>query len=319
MVIASEATCHAPLETTSDHQTETHLKYKKSKLLPDESDEGSTAESSESEIDDSRSKRRHQTTKHKDYAKHKGKGKNMSLHSESEDSEDSEDSEVEDDDYSLSNFKPPSKTQRRNTKQKATRHNRSTKLSTSRGVRKGRDSPFHAGIKSSSSRAGRQNIQHKRGLKRDRNPYKDQDGSTEESADESSGAEMNVSSSRTSHGRSKRKRLGKPSGLADFSDNDSDMEEETGRRPARAQVKSASVKARSQPGNRKKLDKTNGLAESPDKDLVGGAMDGLTLEGDTPKKNGRTTKTIKHDGKGDSMYEESKGPEEPMEGDSHHV
>lgn len=130
---------------------------------------------------------------------------------------------------------------------------------------------------------------------------------------------MNVSSSRTSHGRSKRKRLGKPSGLADFSDNDSDMEEGTGRRPARAEVKSASVKARSQTGNRKKLDKTNGLAESPDKDLVGRAMDGLTLEGDTPKTNGRTTKTIKRDGKGDSMYEESKGPEEPMEGDSHHV
>lgn len=92
----------------------------------------------------------------------------------------------------------------------------------------------------------------------------------------------------------------------------SDMEEEVGRRPARACAKTTPAKTRAQNGNHK-IDRTNELAESPDKDLVGGAMDGLTLQGDAPKTAGRAAKATKHDGKGDSVYEESGEREEPKE------
>lgn len=249
-------------------------------------DEGSTSEPSESEIDETRSKGHHQNDKRKDYAKRKGKGKPVSLDSESEDIEDSQ---IEDDESSLVNFNPASKTQRRNTKQKTTKHNKHNKHSTSHGVRKGKDSPLYAGINLSSSRARYQKDERNRGVKRGRNQYAYQDDSTEESPDESSSEEMNATSSRTSHGRVKRKRLGDLGKLDDTSDNDSDMEEEVERRPARTYAKSASLKAKSQTGKYKKLDKTDGLAESPDKDLVRGAMDGLTLGGDTeaPKTDGR--------------------------------
>ncbi|CAG8909395.1 unnamed protein product [Penicillium egyptiacum] len=280
----------------SDDQTEKSSKYKKSKFSPDESDEGSTAESSESETDDFRSKGLRQNAKRKNHANRKRKGKSMTIDSESAD----EDSEVGDDESPLPNFKTPSKTQRQKTKQKAPKHKGHAKHSASHGARKGRDSPFHTSTKSSSSRAGRQNIQRKQGLKRGRDPHHYQDGSTEESADESSSAEM-YGSSRTSYGRIKRKRLGKPSGLADTSDDDSEMEEEVGRRSARAYAKYTPVKTKSQAGNRKKLGKTNELAESPDKDLVGGAMDGLSLNWDASKTNGRAAKSTKHDGEGDSV------------------
>jgi hypothetical protein len=97
------------------------------------------------------------------------------------------------------------------------------------------------------------------------------------------------------------------------------MEEEVGRRPARAYAKTTPAKTRAQNGNRKKIDRTNELAESLDKDLVGGAMDGLTLEGDAPKTAGRAAKATKHDGKGDSVYEANWEREEPKEAHSHHV
>ncbi|KAJ6180544.1 hypothetical protein N7519_011005 [Penicillium mononematosum] len=302
-------------EETSDVQTQQRSKHKKSKLLPDESDEGITAESSESETNDFRSKGHRQNPKHKCYANHKGKGKKMPLDSESED----ERSEVEDDESSVANFKLPSKTQRKTTKQKTTKHKGHTKHSTSYGARKGRDSPFHTSTKSSSSRASRQNILHKRGLKRGRNLHDYEPGLTEESTVESSSAEMDGSSSRACHGRSKRKRLGKPRGLADTSDNDSDMEEEIGRRSARTYAITTPAKTRAQNGNPKKIDKTNELAESTDKDLVGGAMDGLTLEGDALKTAGRAAKATKHDGRGHSVYEENWEPEEPKEAHSHHA
>jgi hypothetical protein len=275
------------------------------------SDEGSTAETSESETNGFRSKGHRRNPKGKGHAYRKGKGKKMTVDSDSED----EDSEVEDDESSVANFKLPSKTQRQNTKQKATKHKGHTEHSTN-GVRKGRDSPFHASTKSSSSRASRQNILHKRGLKRGRNPRDYEYGSTEGSTDESSGAEMNRLSSRATYGRSKRKRLGKPRGLADTSD-DSDMEEEVGRGPGRAYAKSTSAKTRAQNGNRKKIDKTDELADSSDRDLVGRATDGLTLEGDAPKTAGRAAKPTRHDGKGDSVYEENWVREEPKEAHSH--
>lgn len=249
--------------------------------------EGGAAESSELEVDKTQSKTHHQNDKRKAYAERKKKGKRVSLDG---DSEDIENSEIEDDDSSLVNFNPASKTQRRNTKQKATRHNIHNKHSTSHEVRKGRDSPLYAGTNISSSRARYQNIERNQGVKRGRSQYAYQDDSTEESADESSGEEMNATSSRTSHGRVKRKRLGNLGELDDTSDNDSDMEEEVERRPARAYAKSASGKTRSQAANHKKLDKSNELAESPDKDLVRGAMDGLTLGGnvEAPKTDGRS-------------------------------
>ncbi|KAJ5617752.1 hypothetical protein N7537_002866 [Penicillium hordei] len=127
---------------------------------------------------------------------------------------------------------------------------------------------------------------------------------------------MSAASSRTSHGRAKCKRLGDLGELADTSCNDSDMEE-VERRPARAYTKSASVKARSQTVNHKELDEINELAESPDKDVVGGAMNGLPLEGDAPKISGRTAKTTKekHDERADSMHENEK----PEELDETHV
>lgn len=362
-------------EMTLDYQPENPPKYKKSKLLPNESDEGSTAEYSESEIDETQPKSHHQNAKRKDHVKHKGKGKRMSLDSEGEDSEDSEDSEVENDESSLVNFNASSKTQRRNTKQKATKRNRHNKSSTSHAARKERDSPFYTGNKPSSSRARYQNVDHNRGVKRGRKQNVYQDDSTEESADESSSAEMNIASSRTNHGKVKRKRLGDPSEVADStSDNESDMEEEVKRRLTRACAKSASVKNKSQTandkkldktkeladspdkdlvrnalggltlggdgdapktdgraprahvksthvkmpvktksqcGNRKKVDKTNELADSLDKDLVGGAMDGSTSEGDAPKTNGRATKTTKekHDERAGSIHEENEGSE----------
>ncbi|KAJ5920484.1 hypothetical protein N7516_011342 [Penicillium verrucosum] len=368
-------------EMTLDYQPENLPKNKKSKILPNESDEGSTAESSESEIDETQPKSHHQNAKRKDHVKHKGKGKRMSLDSEGEDSEDSEDSEVEDDESSLVNFNASSKTQRRNTKQKATkrnrhsRQNRHKKSSTSHAARKGRDSSFYTGNKPSSSRARYQNVDHNRGVKRGRKQNVYQDDSTEESADESSSAEMDAASSRTNHGKVKRKRLGDPNEVADStSDNESDMEEEVKRRLTRACAKSASVKnksqtandkkldktkeladspdkdlvrnalggltlggdadapktdgraprghaksthvkmpvkTKSQSGNRKKVDKTNELAESLDKDLVGGAMDGSTSEGDAPKTNGRATKTTKekHDERAGSMHEENEESE----------
>ncbi|KAJ5187479.1 hypothetical protein N7449_010473 [Penicillium cf. viridicatum] len=269
------------LETALNDQPENLPKHKKVKLLPDESDEGSIVESSESEIDETRSKGHHQNAKRKDYAKRKGKGKCMSL-----------DSESEDDESSLVNFNPASKTQRWKTKQKATKHNRHNKHSTSHGVRKGRDSPLYTGIKPSSSRARHQNIERNRGRRVTRR------------RDERC-------SSRTSHSRAKRKRLGDLSELADTSCNDSDIADEVERRPVEAYTKSASVKARSQTVKHKKLDNIDGLAESPDKNLVGGAMDGLTLEGDAPKINGRTAKTTEenHDGRADSMHENEKSEE----------
>ncbi|KAJ9489503.1 hypothetical protein VN97_g3768 [Penicillium thymicola] len=280
------------LETTLNDQPENLPTHKKLKFLHNESDEGSTAESSESEINETQSKTHHQNAKRKDYVKHKGKGKRMSLDSEGEDNEDSEDSKVEDDESSPVNFNPTSKTQCRNTKQKATkrnRHNRHNKNSTSHGVRIGRDSPFYTGNKPSSSRARYQNTDHNRGVKRGRKQNVYQDDSTEESADESSGAEINAASSRTNHGKAKGKRLGDPGEVADTLDNESDREEEVKRRLARAYAKSASVKNKSQTANHKKLDKTNELAESPDKDLVRNALGGLTLggEADAPKTDGR--------------------------------
>ncbi|KAJ5824171.1 hypothetical protein N7447_006511 [Penicillium robsamsonii] len=349
----SKQKCDSPTEDTSDEQIKKRPKHKKSKLLPDASDEGSTAESSESEIDESPSKGPHRKTMHKDHAKRKGKGKNPTLDTESEDSLNSE---VEEDDSSSESFKVPSKTQRRNTKQKSTKHSRHTKYSTNHGVTNGRYSPFHAGNKSSSSYADRLTSQRKRGLKRDRNPYEFEDEFTEESADESSGAEIAASSSRASHGRVKRKRLEKPSGLSDTSDNESDIDEGVGRRATQAFTKATSFKSRAQTGNhkkvdetndlavspvkdlarramdgltlganvskinaksrngsRKKLDKTNDLAGSPGKTLVGEAMDSLTLGGDASKTDGRTS--TKH-GSGDAMYEENEEPEEP---ESDHV
>jgi hypothetical protein len=95
------------LKTALDDQPKNLPKHKK---LP-ESDGRSTAESSESEIDEARSKDRRQNAKRKDYTKRKGVGKRMSLDSASEDIEDSE---VEGDESSLVNFNPASKTQRRN-------------------------------------------------------------------------------------------------------------------------------------------------------------------------------------------------------------
>ncbi|CAI7639722.1 unnamed protein product [Penicillium discolor] len=278
-------------------------------------DERSTAEPSESEIDETRSKGHHQNDKRKDYAKRKGKGKSVSLDSESEDIENSE---IEDESSPV-NFNPASKTQRRNTKQKTTKHNKHnkhSKHSTTNGMRKGRDSPLYAGINLSSSRARYQKDERNRGVKRGRNQYAYQDDSTAESADESSSEEMNATSSRTSHGKAKRKRLGDLGKLDDTSDNDSDMEEEVKGRPARAYAKSASVKAKSQNGNRNKVSKTNGVAESPDKDVVGGAMDGLTLEGDAPKTNGHATARTakgKHDERAGSIHEENKESKEPDE------
>lgn len=339
-------------------------------------DEGSAAEFSELET---QSKGHHQNDKRKDYAKRTGKGKRRSPDCESEDSEDSEDSEIEDDKSSLANFNPATKTQRRNTKQKATKHNRHNKHPTSHGVRKGRGSPFCVEIKPSSSRARYQKVERDRGVKRGRKQHVYHDDSTEESTDESSGEEMNATSSRKSHGGAKRKRLGDLGELDAPSDNDSDMEEEVERRPARAYAKSTtgktssqtadskkldktdelaespdkdpvrgamdgltlggdadalktdgrapranakstpakmSGKTKSQNGNRKKVCKTNGVAESPDKDVVGGAMDGLTLEGDAPKTNGHATaKTTEeeHDERAGSMHEESEESEEPNE------
>ena len=133
----------------------------------------------------------------------------MTLDNESED----ESSEVEDDESSAANFEFPSK---------ATKHEGHTKHSRN-GARKRRGSSFHASTKSSSSLASRHNILHKRGLKRGRNLHDYQHGSAEDGTDESSGAETKGFSSRISHGRSKRKRLGESSGFADTSDNDSDM------------------------------------------------------------------------------------------------
>jgi hypothetical protein len=311
-----------------DDQAQQRSKHKKSNLLSGESDEGSATESSESETNDFRSKGHRQSPKRKYHANRKGKEKKMTLDSESEEGGEYEGSEVEDDESSVANFKLPSKaqhkTQRKTTKQKTTKHKGHTKHSTSHAARKRSDSPFRTSTKSSSSRASRQNILHKRGLKRGRDIHDYEAGSTEESTDESSDAEMDGSSSRASHGRSKRKRLGNLTGLADTSDNDSGMEEEVGRRPARANAestpaKTTPVKTRAQNGNRKKIGKTNVLAGSPDKDLVGGAMDGLTLEGDAPKTAGRAAKATKHDGKGDSEYEENWESEEPKEANSHHV
>lgn len=336
-------------------------------------DEGGAAEFSELET---QSKGHHQNDKRKDYAKRTGKGKRRSPDCESEDSEDSE---IEDDESSLANFNPATKTQRRNTKQKATKHNRHNKHPTSHGVRKGRGSPFYVEIKPSSSRVRYQKIGRNRGVKRGRKQHVYHDDSTEESTDESSGEEMNATSSRKSHGGAKRKRLGDLGELDATSDNDSDMEEEVERRPARAYAKSTtgktssqtadskkldktdelaespdkdpvrgamdgltlggdadalktdgrapranakstpakmSGKTKSQNGNRKKVCKTNGVAESPDKDVVGGAMDGLTLEGDAPKTNGHATaKTTEeeHDERAGSMHEESEESEEPNE------
>ncbi|KGO53645.1 hypothetical protein PEX1_006150 [Penicillium expansum] len=287
MSIASQHKYRSDLEEISAEQAEKHSKHKKSKLLLNESDEESIEGYSESEIDDSRSNGHYQKAKRKEYTKRKGKGKITTLRNESENSE------VEYDELSQASFKPASKSQRRSTKQKPAKQKRHTRYSTSHGVRKERDSLFHTDIKSSSTRAGRHNIQHNRGLKRDRNPYKYQDGSTERSSEESSSAEMNASSSRPSHGRAKGKRLAEPSGLADTLDNGSDMEKEVERRPARTYAKSTVAKTTSQTGNRKKLHKPNGLAESLDKDLVRGAMDGLTLDGDAPKTNGHAARTTK--------------------------
>jgi hypothetical protein len=95
------------------------------------------------------------------------------------------------------------------------------------------------------------------------------------------------------------------------------MEEEVGRGPGRAYAKSTSAKTRAQNGNRKKIDKTDELADSSDRDLVGRATDGLTLEGDAPKTAGRAAKPTRHDGKGDSVYEENWVREEPKEAHSH--
>ncbi|KAJ5373954.1 hypothetical protein N7517_005960 [Penicillium concentricum] len=311
-------------------------------ILDEESEEGSTAESSESEIDDSPSKRHNQKAKHIDYAYRKGKGKNTALDIESEDGQSSE---VEDNEPSLENFKLPSETQRRNAKQKNTKHSSHAKYSTNHRVAKGRDSPLYADIKSSFSHADRPTIQRKRGVKRDRNPYEFEDESTEESADESSGAEMDASSSRASHSRIKGKRLEKPGRLSGASDNDSDIDEEVGRRAARAFSKANPVKNKYQTGNCKKLDKSNDLAVFRVKDLARQAVDGPTLSGDAPKvkaksqnwnrkkigkandltggatggstlggdaleTDGRTARSTKH-GSGDSMDEEDEEPEEP--------
>ncbi|KAJ5206946.1 hypothetical protein N7472_003394 [Penicillium cf. griseofulvum] len=242
--------------------------------LPVGSNEGSTVEFSESEIDDRRSKN-YQETKHKD-AKYKDKGMDTTQ-SES----DNENSEV--DESFLANFKLPSKTQHRNTKQ-ATKHSH-TKHSTN-GMRKEKDSALYAATKSLSTRTDRANGQHERGVKRDRNLSEFQDRSTEESAESS--AEMNVSS-RASDGV-KRKRLEKTSGLADTSNNESD------------------------------IDLLEHLlsehARSPVKDTVGGAMDGLTLGGDAPKTDSRTARSTNYDGSGDSMIEDNEEHEESEEGET---
>ncbi|KAJ5964364.1 uncharacterized protein N7479_004240 [Penicillium vulpinum] len=297
-------------EETSDDGAEESSKHKKSEPLPDKS--------SEAEIDDSQPKG------HDQNAKQKGKATIL-------------DSEVEGERSFLANLKLPTNIEHNKIKQKVTKHNRHTKYPTSHEVGKGRGGSSQTGIKSSFFRAGHQNIQRKRGGKRDRDPYNYHYGSTEESADEASGAEINASSSRESHDRLKRKRSEKPSRLADVSDNDSGREEEFEHRTARAYIKSTSVKNRSQTEksqktvtspmgsltgapkvktksqtrNRKKLDKTNELAESPDKDLVRGAMDGLTLEEDASKEDDRAVRTTEDDERGDSMYEEDKDPEEP--------
>lgn len=155
------------IEKTPDDQTQQPSKDKKSELLPDESDEGSAAETSKSEINDFQSKGHRRNPKRKGHANRRGKGKNIALDSESED----ENSAVEDDESSVASFKLPSKTQRQTTKHETTKHKGHTKHSTTHGGRKGRDSPFHTSTKSSSSRASRQNILHKRGLKRGRNPH----------------------------------------------------------------------------------------------------------------------------------------------------
>ncbi|OQE11553.1 hypothetical protein PENVUL_c002G06597 [Penicillium vulpinum] len=299
-------------EETSDDGAEESSKHKKSEPLPDKS--------SEAEIDDSQPKG------HDQNAKQKGKATIL-------------DSEVEGERSFLANLKLPTNIEHNKIKQKVTKHNRHTKYPTSHEVGKGRGGSSQTGIKSSFFRAGHQNIQRKRGGKRDRDPYNYHYGSTEESADEASGAEINASSSRESHDRLKRKRSEKPSRLADVSDNDSGREEEFEHRTARAYIKSTSpngltelpvgdpvggamdgltlaagapkVKTKSQTRNRKKLDKTNELAESPDKDLVRGAMDGLTLEEDASKEDDRAVRTTEDDERGDSMYEEDKDPEEP--------
>ncbi|KAG0153139.1 hypothetical protein PDIDSM_4989 [Penicillium digitatum] len=105
-------------------------------------------------------------------------------------------------------------------------------------------------------------------------PHKYRDDSTEERADESSSAEVNVCALRASNGRVKRKRLVEPSGLADTWDKNRDMKEE------------GNSKLHPRLGITKRPETPNELADSADKDLVGGAMDGLTLDGDAPKTNG---------------------------------
>jgi hypothetical protein len=276
---------------TEDTSERKHPKHKISMLLPDGSDEGSTVESSESEID---APENHQEIKRKSHAKCKDKGTNTTQ-SESE----NQNSEV--DESSLPIFKLP-KIQRQNTKH--ARKYSHTRTSTV-GRRSKGDSDLNAAIKSLSTRTDRTNRQHERGVKRDRNP-EFHDRSTEESAESS--AEMNVSSC-ASDGV-KRKRLEKPSGLADTWNNESDVDEEVGHRSTRASAKAPSAKARSQNGNRKKLDKSNEPARSPVKDVVGGALDGLTLGEDEPKTDGRTAKSTQYDASGDSMDEENEELEE---------
>ncbi|KXG53726.1 uncharacterized protein PGRI_007760 [Penicillium griseofulvum] len=279
-------------EDTSERKHSKHPKHKTSMLLPDGSDEGSTVESSESEID---SPEIHQAIKNKGQAKYKDKG-TKTTESES----DNENSEV---DESLPHFKLP-RIQHRNTKH-ARRHSYTRPSAIGRSS-KG-DSALNAAIKSLSTRTDRASRQHERGVKRDRNP-EFQDRSTEESAESS--AEMN--SSRASDSV-KRKRLEKASGLANTSNNGSDIDEEVRHRSTRASAKAPSSKARSQNGNRKRLDKTNEHARSPIKDVVGEAMDGLTLGGDGPKTDGRTARNTQYDSGGDSMDEDNEEYEESEE------
>ncbi|OQE39251.1 hypothetical protein PENCOP_c007G00054 [Penicillium coprophilum] len=272
--------------------------------------------------------------KHHDHAKRKGKGKNTTPDSEGKDSENSE---VEDNGCPLADFKPPSKTQRRNTKPKTTERSRNTKYPTDHGVTKGKNSHSYAGIKPLFSRTDCPTVQRKRGMKRDRNPYGFENGSTEESTDESSGAEMNASSFRLDHEIAKRKRLKKVN----------EIDEEVRRRAARALAKANSIKtgrqvenhrkihnsnnfavgkamdgltlsedaskakARSQNGNRKKLDKTNEPTGSTGRDLAGATMDGLTLGENVATTDGLTAENMKHGESCNFTDEESKEPERP--------
>lgn len=165
----------------------------------------------------------------------------------------------------------------RRAKQKATRHS-GNKNSHDIDLERHKQNPFHANIKTSTSRAKYHGLENKKAGDHGRELDDSQDDSAQETSSETP-SEQTQSSRRRSHPSAKRKRDLISNGTADSTDYQSDITEEKGSQLFRTTTKSGSITYKPQREHLKKQAKTTRSARSPEIDPARRPMDELTVEG----------------------------------------